>query len=150
MSHQLIQNLVVLQLVKLIRELVWCNFMVQAIQFNTETWLILSNGFNFRTRWGKGKKACDTSAVQFSTVTLTNWINTKCSNLNLCHTHSSMSSLLTHTVAYSTRPSFRPKINNQSLKKFSSLAVSWVKVVKNGKILTFKVNFLCQKLSESF
>ena len=35
-------------------------------------------------------------------------------------------------------------------KKFLSLSVSWVKIVKNGKILTFKVNFLCQKLSESF
>ena len=47
-----------------------------------------------------------------------------------------------HTVAHSTRPSFRPNINNKSLKKFLSLAGSWVKVVKNGKILTFKVNFL--------
>ena len=56
-----------------------------------------------------------------------------------------MTSLLTHTVAHFTRPSFRPKSNNQPLKKFLSLAVSWVKVVKNCKILTFKVNFLCQK-----
>jgi hypothetical protein len=62
----------------------------------------------------------------------------------------SMTSLLTHTVAHSTMPSFRLKTNNQPLKKLLSLAVSWVKVVKNGKILTFKVNFLCQKLSESF
>ena len=46
-------------------------------------------------------------------------------------------------------PLFMPKANNQPLKKFLSLAVSWVKVVKNGKILTFKVNFLCQKLSKS-
>ena len=60
-----------------------------------------------------------------------------------------MISLLTHTVAQSTRPSFRLKINNQPLKKFLSLAVSLVKVVKNSKILTFKVNFLCQKLWES-
>ena len=62
----------------------------------------------------------------------------------------SMTSLLTHTVAHFNRPSFRLKTNNQPLKKFLSLAVTWVKVVKNGKILTFKVNFLCQKLSESF
>ena len=61
-----------------------------------------------------------------------------------------MTSLLTYTVAYSNKPSFRPKTNNQPLKKLVSLAVSWVKVVKNGKILTFKVNFLRQKLSESF
>ena len=58
--------------------------------------------------------------------------------------------LLMHTVAHSTRPSFRHKTNNQLLKKFLSLAVSWVKVVNNCKILTFKVNFLCQKLSEPF
>ena len=57
----------------------------------------------------------------------------------------SVTSLLTHTLAHSTRPSFRLSSNNQPLKKFLSLAVSWVKVVKNGKILTFKVNFLCQK-----
>ena len=62
----------------------------------------------------------------------------------------SMTSLLMHTVVQSTRPSFRLKTTNQPLKKFLSLAVIWVKVVKNGKILTFKVNFLCQKLSESF
>ena len=30
----------------------------------------------------------------------------------------SMTSLLMHTVAHSTRPSFRPKTNNQPLKKF--------------------------------
>ena len=62
----------------------------------------------------------------------------------------SMTSLLTHTFAHSTRPSFRLKTNNQPLKKFLSLAVSWVKVVKNGKILTFKVNFPCQKLKKKF
>ena len=37
---------------------------------------------------------------------------------------SSMTSLLTHTVAHSTRPSFRLKTNNQHLKKFLSLEVS--------------------------
>ena len=62
----------------------------------------------------------------------------------------SMTSLLTHTVAHSTRPSFSLKTNNQPLKKFLSHVVSRVKVVKNGKIQTFKVNFLCQKLFESF
>ena len=61
-----------------------------------------------------------------------------------------MTSLLTHTVAHSTRPSFRPKNNNQSTKKFLSLGVNWVKVIKMCKILTFKVNFLSQKLSKSF
>ena len=39
-------------------------------------------------------------------------------------TYLSMTSLLMHTVAHSTRPSFRPKTNNQPLKKFLSLAVS--------------------------
>ena len=42
-------------------------------------------------------------------------------------THISMTQLLTHSVAHST------KTNNQSIKKYFSLAVSWVKVVKNGK-----------------
>ena len=72
--------------------------------------------------------------------------------LNKCfeYLYISMTSLLTQTVQHSTRPSYRSKINNQPLKKFLSLAVSRVKVVKNGKILTFKVNFLCQKSSESF
>ena len=35
-----------------------------------------------------------------------------------------MTQLLTHTVAHSTRPSFRLKTKNQPLKKFLSLAVS--------------------------
>ena len=43
----------------------------------------------------------------------------------------SMTSLLTHNVAHSTMHSFRPKTNNQPIKKFLSLAFSWVKVVKN-------------------
>ena len=62
----------------------------------------------------------------------------------------SMTSLLTHTVAYSTRSSFRPKTNKQPTKKCLSLTVTWVKVIKMCKILTFKVNFLRQKSSESF
>ena len=36
----------------------------------------------------------------------------------------SMTQLLTHSVAHSTKPSSRPKANNQSIKKFLSLAVS--------------------------
>ena len=35
----------------------------------------------------------------------------------------SMTTLLTHTVAHSTKPSFKPKTNNQPLKKFLSLAL---------------------------
>ena len=45
---------------------------------------------------------------------------------------------------------YRPKVNNQPLKKLLCFAFSLVKVVKNGKILTFKVNFVSKKLSESF
>ena len=84
-------------------------------------------------------------------------------SINHCSTHQkgdwkcfvqntfiSMTQLLTHTVAHSTRPSFRPKTNNQPTKMVLSLVVTWVKVVKMCKILTFKVNFLCQKGSESF
>ena len=47
------------------------------------------------------------------------------------YTYISMTSLLAHNVAHSTRHSFRPKTNNQPLKKFMSLSFSWVKVVKN-------------------
>ena len=36
----------------------------------------------------------------------------------------SMTSLLTHTVAHFTRPSFRPKINNQPLKSCGQLSKS--------------------------
>ena len=62
----------------------------------------------------------------------------------------SMTKLLTHSVADSTKPSYRPKTNNQPLKKFSSLVISWVKVAKNCKMLIFKVNFSCQTLSKTF
>ena len=60
------------------------------------------------------------------------WRNSKkskraCSSIR----YISMTSLLTHNVAHSTRHSFRPKTNNQPLKKFLSLAFSCVKVVKN-------------------
>ena len=47
------------------------------------------------------------------------------------HVTTKYTSLLMQTVAQFTRPSFRPKNNNQPLKKFLSLAGSWVKVVKN-------------------
>ena len=36
----------------------------------------------------------------------------------------SMTKLLTHTVAHSTMPSFRPKTNNKLTKKFLSLTVT--------------------------
>ena len=36
-----------------------------------------------------------------------------------------MTSLLTYTVAHSTRPSYRLKINHQPLKKILSLAVNF-------------------------
>ena len=36
----------------------------------------------------------------------------------------SMTTLLTHTVAHSTKPSFRPKTNNQPLKKFLGFVLS--------------------------
>ena len=52
---------------------------------------------------------------------LCNW----CANI-------SITSLLMHNVAHSTRHSFRLKINNQPLKNFLSLAVSWVKVNNLG------------------
>ena len=58
-----------------------------------------------------------------------NWILTGV--FTLLHTKFSMTSLLTHNVAHSTGYSFRSKTNKQPLKKFLSLAFTWVKVVKN-------------------
>ena len=45
-------------------------------------------------------------------------------NSILYHTTFSMTTLLTHTVAHSTKPSFMSKTNNQPPKKFLSLALS--------------------------
>ena len=39
----------------------------------------------------------------------------------------SMTTLLTHTVAHSTKPSFMPKTNNQSHKSCAPLSKSWQK-----------------------
>ena len=61
-----------------------------------------------------------------------------------------MTSLLVHTGAHSTRPSCRPKTINQPLQRFLSLAVSWVKVVKNGKILNFQSQFSMSKIIRIF
>ena len=61
--------------------------------------------------------------------------------MNVCtfnksgNTTSSMTTLLTQAVAHSTRPFFRPKTDNQPLKKFLSLSVNWVKVIEICKIL---------------
>ena len=52
-----------------------------------------------------------------------------------------MTSLISHTVAHSTRPSYRPKINNQPLKKFLlhfvaffHVASLFVREVENRKV----------------
>ena len=60
-----------------------------------------------------------------------------------------MTQHLLHNFAYFTRLSFMLKANNQPYKKIG-LVFSWLNVVKNWKSFTFKVNFQCQKLSESF
>ena len=60
-----------------------------------------------------------------------------------------MTQLLLHAIAHFTGPSFMLKANNQPYKKILGLALGRVNVVKNCKILTVKVNFLRQKLSES-
>ena len=61
-----------------------------------------------------------------------------------------MTQLLLHTFAHFTGPSFRVKAKLLPNKIFLCLVKTCVKVVENCKILTFKVNFLHQKLSESF
>ena len=114
-------------------------------------------GWHLRMTWGQ--EVCYTSLHSESVFALgkpqgwlgvNRWQLCNCVNQILTYKKGSMTSLSTHTVAHCTRPSFRPIVNNQPLKKCLSLAVSWVKVVKCGKILTFKAIFLCQKLSESF
>ena len=45
----------------------------------------------------------------------------------MCDMKGSMTQLLTHSVAHSTKPSSRPKTNNQPLKKFLGLVFSWSK-----------------------
>ena len=69
--------------------------------------------------------------IQHITGTYTLYIPFKFFWASWAWNHISMTSLWTHTVAHSTRPSFRPKTNNQPIKKFLSLVVSWVKVIKN-------------------
>ena len=41
-------------------------------------------------------------------------------NIKMKTKKASMTSLLTHTIAHSTRPSYRSKVNSQSLRKFLS------------------------------
>ena len=47
-----------------------------------------------------------------------------CASIDKLGRYNSMTTLLTHTVAHSTKPSFMPKTNNQPPKKFLSLALS--------------------------
>ena len=44
--------------------------------------------------------------------------------LMILHMNLRITTLLTNTVAHSTKPSFRPKTNNQPIRKFLSLALS--------------------------
>ena len=54
---------------------------------------------------------------------LSTWQQTHVLGLSL-YLSASMTTLLTHITAHSTKPSFRPKTNNQPLKKVLSLVVS--------------------------
>ena len=58
----------------------------------------------------------------FAAFASTGNINTTILNVSI--TYFSMTTLLTHTVAHYTKPSFRPKTNNQLIKKFLSLSLS--------------------------
>ena len=57
------------------------------------------------------------------------------------NTSYNMTSLLTHNVAPSTSHSFSPKTNSQPLKKFLSLAFSWIKVVEIWMSLKKKIKW---------
>ena len=56
-----------------------------------------------------------------------------------------MTQLLTYTVAHSTRPSFRPKTNNQPTKKFLSLAGHLSKSHENVQNSDFQCQFSMSK-----
>jgi hypothetical protein len=56
----------------------------------------------------------------------------------------------THTVAHSTRPSFRPKANSQPLKNILSLGVSWVKNVKKLQNSDSQSQFSMSKIIRKF
>jgi hypothetical protein len=58
--------------------------------------------------------------------------------------HTSMTSLLAHTVAQPTKWRFLPKNLNQLVIFVIELAFTWSWVNKNHQNLIFKVNFLCQ------
>ena len=64
--------------------------------------------------------------------------------------YNSMTQLLSHTFAHLTGPSFILKAKLLPNKIVLGLTSTCIKVVENCKILTFKDNFLHQKLSESF
>ena len=66
------------------------------------------------------------------------------------HTNNSMTQLLLHTFTHLTGSSFMLKAKLLPNKTFLGLMQTCIKGVENGKILTFKVNFLHQTLSESF
>ena len=55
-----------------------------------------------------------TEQINYSSLSLS-------ASLNTLH---SMTTLLTHTVAHSTKPSFRPKTNNQPPKKLEKIEAS--------------------------
>ena len=59
--------------------------------------------------------------------------------------HTSMTSLLPHTVAQPTKWRFLPKNLSQLVIFVIGLAFTWVWGDKNHPNLVFKVNFLCQK-----
>ena len=59
------------------------------------------------------------------------------SPFNALSKYVSMTQLLTHTIAHSTRPSFSPQNNNQPTKKFLILAVSCKEICKTCNVCSF-------------
>ena len=61
-----------------------------------------------------------------------------------------MTSLLTHTVAHSTRPFSRPKINNQPLKKFFKSCGQLSKSCQKWQNSDFQSQFSMSKIIRIF
>ena len=75
---------------------------------------------------------------------------TKC-NFPNCTLHNfSMTSLLTHTVAHSTRPSFRPKNNKQPLKKVLKSCGQLSKSCQKLQNSDFQSQFPMSKITRIF
>ena len=84
--------------------------------------LIEEDSFHHVKMWGKlnTHSYSDYGFLSLSWIPFWIRVSFSCSSKYI-----SMTTLLTYSFAHSTKPSSRPKTNNQPLKKFLSLGLSW-------------------------